>query len=256
MEITNDYKTVRTVKELEDYIGNADVIGFDFETAPTEKYRTEPLAALDPHKAEIVGVSVSVAEGTGRYAPLRHRCGRNGDVRAIEDFIRTRIYLRRDAVKVAHNLAFETQFVYKSGAIIQPPYYDTIAAAQLTLKSETEFRDLTDSGLKTLVPYIYGEELPKFEEVTGGKFFDELDPDDEGIRRYACADSDYALRLYHTFNGWFQKYMPLHETLIREVESPAAVYSGLMRYNGVGVDIALMELKKAEAEGLPLSLAM
>ena len=40
-------------------------------------------------------------------------------------------------------------------------------------------------------------ELPDFETVTAGRFFDELDPQDKETVRYACADSDYALRLYH-----------------------------------------------------------
>ena len=75
------------------------------------------------------------------------------------------------------------------------PCYDTIAAAQLTLKSNTQFRSLSDSGLKTLVPQLFDTELPDFGSVTGGRFFDELSPQDTETVRYACADSDYALRL-------------------------------------------------------------
>lgn len=66
--------------------------------------------------------------------------------------------------------------------------------------------------------------------------------------RYACADSDYALRLYHLFNGWFDKFLPKHRFLVEKVESPTAVYCGLMRYNGLLIDRAAMEAKQAEAE--------
>lgn len=97
--------------------------------------------------------------------------------------------------KVAHNLAFESMFLYALGIIIQPPCYDTIAAAQMTLKNSFEFRCLSDSGLKKLVPELLGDELPTFEDVTGGRFFDELNSHDPETVRYACADSDYALRL-------------------------------------------------------------
>ena len=79
--------------------------------------------------------------------------------------------------------------------VVQAPVYDTIAAAQLTLKSGTAFRGLSDSGLKTLVPLLFGVELPDFHTVTDGRFFDELSPQDGETVRYACADSDYALRL-------------------------------------------------------------
>jgi DNA polymerase I-like protein with 3'-5' exonuclease and polymerase domains len=127
---------------------------------------------------------------------------------------------------------------------------DTIAVAQLTLKNDYDFRDLSDSGLKTLVPQLYGEELPKFSEVVGDKFFDELDPDDYETCRYACADSDYALRLKHTFEEWFADYLPNHSRIAREVESPAAVYAGLMKYNGVAVNKPLMDLKAKECEAV------
>jgi DNA polymerase-1 len=243
-----DYKTVRTVIEIENYLGDTEEVALDIETSPKDEWRNEPLAALDANKADITGISISVAEGTGIYIPLRHKVGKNADTKSVIALLKERILKNKRIWLICHNIAFETAFFYALGIIPTAKPYDTIAAAQLTLKSETEFRDLSDSGLKTLVPHLYGEELPKFEEVTGGKFFDELDPDDAETCRYACADSDYALRLYNSFNAWFQKYLPLHETLCREVESPAAVYSGLMRYNGVGVDVPLMELKRTEAE--------
>lgn len=46
----------------------------------------------------------------------------------------------------------------------------------MTLKGNTQFRNLSDSGLKTLVPSLFGVEMPGFEAVTAGKHFDELDP--------------------------------------------------------------------------------
>ena len=44
--------------------------------------------------------------------------------------------------------------------------------------------------------------------------------------QYACADSDFALRLYHLFNDWFDRYLPRHRFLVEQVESPTAVYCG------------------------------
>ena len=139
-------------------------------------------------------------------------------------------------------------FLYARGIIIQAPVYDTIAASQLTLKSNTGFRALSDSGLKTLVPELFGDELPSFNDVTGGKHFDELDPADTETILYACADSDYSLRLYHLFNGWFDKWLPKHRVIVEQVESPTAVYVGLMKYNGISVDADIMSAKAAECE--------
>ena len=144
-------------------------------------------------------------------------------------------------------MAFEAMFLYKGGIVLQEPVYDTIVAAQLTLKTDYEFRNLHDSGLKTLVPALSGVELPTFEEVVDGHYFDELDPDDWNTCRYACADSDWALQLYHTFNNWFEHNIPAHRFICEKIESPTTVFTGMMKYNGVQFDTDLMQRKKNEA---------
>lgn len=244
-----NYTCVTTLKKIKDYLAGAAIVAFDFETSPTEEYRSEDRAALDAHKSVITGVSFSVSEGSAIYVPLRHRVGRNiQKSEAVMDYLRTAVFENAAIIKVAHNLAFEAMFLYAIGVVVQPPCYDTIAAAQLTLKSNTQFRGLPDSGLKTLVPQLFDTELPDFETVTGGHAFDELNPQDAETVRYACADSDYALRLYHVFNGWFDKYLPKHRFIVEQIESPTAVYCGLMRYNGLLMDRTAMEQKQAEAE--------
>lgn len=225
------------------------MVTFDLETAPINEYRHEDKAALDAHKAFIVGVSLSISEGTAIYVPLKHRTGVNAaSDQEILGYLRPRIFENKSTIKVAHNLSFEAMFLYALGIIVQPPCYDTIAAAQMTLKCNTEFRSLGDSGLKTLVPELFGVELPSFEAVTAGRFFDELDPQDTETIRYACADSDYTLRLYHLFNNWFDRYLPKHRYVVEEIESPTAIYVGLMKYNGLLVDKELTLKKQAEAE--------
>ncbi len=243
-----NYKTVREIPDIARYLGNADTVAFDFETAATEAYRDEPYAALDAHKSDVTGISLSVQPGTAIYVPLRHRSGQNADPVTVMGYLTERVFRNPEVVKIAHNMAFEAMFLYKYGIVLQEPVYDTIVAAQLTLKDDTTFRDLHDSGLKRLVPELFGVELPTFEEVTDGKFFDELDPDEWDTCRYACADSDWTLQLYHKFNGWFAVNIPRHRFICEEIESPTAVFTGMMKYNGVGVDQNLMQRKKEEAE--------
>ncbi len=243
-----DYKTIRSIREIEKYLGNSLVVAFDFETSGTEEFREEEFSALDAHKADITGISVSVQAGTARYIPLRHRNGLNADPEEVLDYLAERLFFNPQIVKVAHNLAFEAMFLYKYGIVIQEPVYDTIVAAQLTLKDDDQFRDLHDSGLKTLVPYLYGVELPTFESVVQDRYFDELDPDEWDTCRYACADSDWTLQLYDKFNDWFEHNIPKHHFICKQIESPTAVFTGMMKYNGVPVDIQLMEEKRREAE--------
>jgi DNA polymerase-1 len=72
-----DYNIIYTNKEIHDYISGADVVAFDFETAPDDEWRDEPKAALDAHKAHIVGISLSVKEDSAVYIPLSHKVGAN-----------------------------------------------------------------------------------------------------------------------------------------------------------------------------------
>lgn len=241
------YKCVYTLFEIQEYLKNTGLFAFDFETSPRDKWRNDKSAALDAHKADITGISFSVSEGTAIYVPLKHRSGRNAENQAaIWDYLKL-LFKSKDVIKVAHNLAFESMFLYARGIVLQKPCYDTIAASQLTLKSKWEFRSLADSGLKTLAPALCKAEMTEFSTVTEGRFFDELNPQDEKTVRYACADSDYTLRLYHVFNQWFDRFLPKHRIIVEEVESPTSVYVGIMKYNGILVDKSAMLKKQAEA---------
>lgn len=247
MNEKTEYKVVTTVEEIRDYIGNAEVVAFDYETAPDDKYRDKDKAALDPAKSHIVTMSLSVREHTGIMIPVAHKIGKNIDQDEFIAFL-TDFLMNPKVVKVAHNLSFESMFSYALGIVVQAPVYDTIAASQMSLKSTTEFRGLHESGLKKLAGELCGEPLPSFSSVTDGKHFDELDPTDPETIRYSCADSDFALRLMHIFNNWFDKFLPKHRWIVENIESPTAVYLGIMKCNGVPIDYDLMLQRKEEAE--------
>ena len=242
-----NYQCVTTVQGIRDYLGDAEIIAFDFETAPDEPYRAEEKSALDPARAHIVGCSFSAPERTGIYVPVAHKIGANIDRTAFFLFLAD-FLTNPHITKVAHNIAFESSVAYAKGIVIRPPVYDTIAAAQMTLGSAYEFRKLNESGLKHLAGELLGESLPTFAETTGGRHFDELPAQDKETVRYGAADADFSLRLYHTFNGWFDRYLPRHRWIVEHMESPTAIYLGVMKNNGVPIDRSLMQRRKAESE--------
>ena len=242
-----DYRCVTTEEEIRKYLGKAQIISFDFETAPDDLYRQDEKASLDPAKAHIVGCSFSVKEGSGIYVPVDHRIGPNICKNAFFSFLGE--FLSDNTVtKIAHNIAFESSMAYAKGIVIQPPVYDTICASQMSLKNICEYRKLGESGLKALVREVFGEKIPTYSAVTGSKFFDELQSDDSETVRYGCADADYALRLYIRFNYWFDRYLPKHRYIVENIESPAAVYIGIMKTNGVPINLELMKEKKLSSE--------
>ena len=93
------------------------------------------------------------------YLPIAHRVGQNAE-RLTEIWAWLKDFFASASVtKIVHNLAFESQFLYAQGIVVQEPCYDTIAVAQLVYKNEKEFRTLGDFGLKTLVPEYFHEQL-------------------------------------------------------------------------------------------------
>ena len=141
------YNLIYTPNELREYIEGVGVIAFDFETAPDDEWRDEPKAALDAHKAHIVGISLSVSEGSAVYLPIAHKVGKNVQSRdALIQYLTTAVFENHDVVKVAHNLSFEAMFLYALGIVVCEPCYDTIAAAQLTLKSKGKYLDFRRQG--------------------------------------------------------------------------------------------------------------
>ena len=107
----NDYKCVTTIQGILDYLGDAKVVAFNYETAPDEDYRDQDKAALDPAKAHIVGCSFSVKEHTGIYVPVKYLIGTN--INSVEFFTFLASFLSdRRITKIAHNISFEAMFSY------------------------------------------------------------------------------------------------------------------------------------------------
>ncbi len=260
-----EYKLALNKEKIAKYIENFKLLALDIETSPLSQYRNDKKSALDAHKSTITGMSFSVSKGSGIYVPFHHKVGVNADFVDTWQWIKQNILMNVNLTLVIHNAAFETMFFYALGCVPQCKIYDTLAAAQMTLKTRTEFRKLADSGLKKLVPELLKTELPTFSEVVsqaknkktentlkcdlgaGSACFDELSSEDFETIHYACADSDYALQLYHVFNKWFAENMPKHRFIVEQIESPTAVYVGLMKYNGVPLDLDLMHKKGIEA---------
>ena len=242
-----DYKLALNKEKIARYIENFKLLALDIETSPLSQYRNDEKSALDAHKSTITGMSFSVSKGSGIYVPFHHKVGLNADFVDNWDWIKQNILMNENLIVVIHNAAFETMFFYALGCVPQCKVYDTLAAAQMTLKTQTEFRKLADSGLKKLVPELLNIELPSFKDVTQGVYFDMLDSESFETIRYACADSDYALQLYYLFNKWFDENMPKHRFIAEQIESHTAVYVGLMKYNGVPLDLDLMHKKGLEA---------
>ena len=113
------YECVTDLPEIKNYLQNAPVVGFDFETAPLIQYRNDPRASLDAHRACIVGVSLSVKEGTGIYVPLEHFDGGSLDLPmdGITEWLCNKVYEamgKQDLTQLVLDMLME--YVHANGA--------------------------------------------------------------------------------------------------------------------------------------------
>ncbi len=133
------YKLALDIQEIREYIGTHKFLALDIETSPLPLFRNDDKASLDAHKSSITGISFSVAECTGMYVPFNHKVGRNADFVETFEWIKNNILLNENMTVVIHNTAFETIFFYALGFIPKCKVYNTLSAAQITLKTHTEF---------------------------------------------------------------------------------------------------------------------
>jgi len=225
------YKRIQTLEELKDYLAESHRVAFDLLTAPNTKHRSEKYAPADSLKRHVVGFSFSTNEDSGVYLPLEHLAGENAiDKKAVWGWLAD-FFTNPQITKITHNLVIKSQYLYAYGVVIQEPCYDTFAAAQLSYDKEDGMRVPDDCKLKALLRDCLEMHIPSYENTTGGRYFDELDPSTESVVRYACTRSDYPLRLYKHFNYWFNQRLPKHRLVVEKIDSPSYIYEGITKHN-------------------------
>lgn len=227
--LKGNYILIQDLDALDQWIEKARKIGrvaIDTETTN-----------LNPHLAELVGVSLSVVEGEGVYIPLGHKAAHSvdaplhttGDLFAVtaapearlvsgqldlKDVIERLRPLFADSgvLKVGHNLKYDMIVLAQHGLAIDP-YDDTIVMSYL-VDGARAGHSMDELALRHL-----GHHTIRYEDVTGtGRSqitFDYVDLDK--ARDYAAEDADITLRL-HTFlkDRLFQeKLMRIYEQLDR-----------------------------------------
>ncbi len=72
-----NYRCVTSVQEIQQYIGDAAVVAFDYETAPDEPLPHGRKGGSGSAENHMTGCSFSVKEHTGIYVPVAHKVGEN-----------------------------------------------------------------------------------------------------------------------------------------------------------------------------------
>jgi DNA polymerase-1 len=244
-----DYELVQDSGDLKRWIAMAEEQGFvAFDTETT---------SLDPMRADLVGVSLSVTPGKACYIPLRH-VGRRpqGDllgeaggeeapkqIAFDEAMALLKPLLESPAVlKVAHNAKYDMLVLSRerNGGIRVAPIDDTMCLSYVLEGG------LHGHGLDELATLHLGHTNIKYEEICGkGKTqisFAEAALDK--ARDYAAEDADVTVRLHALLKPRLvpERMVTVYETL----ERPLIPVLAAMERNGIKVDPAILRDMSAD----------
>lgn len=219
-----DYRVLRRRAEVEVFLAEAAkaaVVAVDTETD-----------GLGPRTANLCGVSLSLAAGTGVYIPVRSPEQHDHlSLREATELLRP--MLEDEGVrKCGHNLKFDLNVLRTHGLALRGVECDSMVASYLVDASRSSH------GLDALARGLLGHECTPIAAVIGEglqqKTFDQAPLAIAGP--YAAEDADVALRLR-------EKLLPQIDALglrklFDEVEMPLVEVLAELEYNGIRVDRA------------------
>ena len=224
---TKKYITIKKINDLDVWIKLAEEKGeFAVDTETN---------SLDPHKAELVGISLCIEPGKACYIPLKH------DLQKLlnkDDILKKLKPLLEDnsTKKIGQNIKYDLIVFYYHGINLNS-VEDTMLMSY-TLDAGNHRHNMND-----LAEIHLNHKTIKFKDLVGsGKnqiTFDKVNMDK--ATEYAAEDADITLRLYKFFSKRLKDEKLLH---IYEVfEKPMINILAKMEIHGIKIDKGL--LKKA-----------
>jgi DNA polymerase-1 len=215
--------TDEKLAQLAEKISRAPILALDTETTST-----------DPMRAELVGISLSMAEGEGFYLPLRHADGPNLELGAVKARLGGLLADQR-IPKAGHNIKYDLTVLARAGIQISPPDFDTMIAEWLCNPASRSL------GLKDLGFVRLGVEMTPIEALIG-KGAKQITMDRVPAAQaapYAAADADITLRLVAPLRKELEERS--QRKLFEEMEMPLIPILAAIEQEGVFIDSPYLE---------------
>ena len=224
-EKKNNYQTVLTKKELNDWVDKIDackVFAIDTETD-----------SLDTITANLVGISLSVNEGSGCYIPIGHNyenCPNQPSLKLVQDSIGKAIEKNKEKA-VGQNLKFDIPILSRHGIHLDKFHADTMLMSYVLNSTATRH------GMDKLASYYLDYETIKFSDVAGtaSKQISFSEVDIAVATNYAAEDADITLRLFNKLSSLL-KGKKGQIKLLQEIEYPLVHVLAAVEQNGAKID--------------------
>ncbi|MGD0173046.1 MAG: DNA polymerase I [Anaerolineales bacterium] len=208
---------------LAESISRAPILALDTETTST-----------DPMRAELVGLSLAVAEGEGHYIPIRHEGGPNMQLGAVKERLGG-LLSDSHVPKTGHNIKYDLTVLERAGLPISAPAFDTMVAEWLCNPASHSL------GLKDLGFLRLGAEMTPIEALIG-KGTKQITMDCVPASQaapYAAADADISLRLVAPLRKDLESRS--QTKLFAEMEMPLIPVLAAMEREGVRLDLPYLD---------------
>jgi DNA polymerase-1 len=219
-----DYETVLDDEALERWIARieaAELVAFDTETT-----------SLDPMRAELVGLSLSVEPFSACYVPVGHcYAGAPAQLSRGHVLARLRGWLEDPArAKVGQNLKYDAHVLENHGVRLAGIAHDTLLESYvLEAHRNHDMDSLADRHL--------GRRTITYQEVAG-KGASQIGFEQVAIdqaTRYAAEDADVTMHLHRTLYPRIAEHERL-DRIYRDVEIPVSIVLQRMERIGVLID--------------------
>jgi DNA polymerase-1 len=210
--------TEAKLRDLVKELSKAKVISFDTETTDTDEMR-----------ADMVGISLSVQEGTGYYIPIGHTSGNNLSLEMVIEALMPSMTNPKIG-KLAHNAKYDYILLARHGLVTSPLTFDTMLAEFIADPSSRNM------GLKNLAAAKLDEEMTHIEELIGKgkKQISMADVAIEAAANYAAADAETTLRLMPIMERELERVNG--RNILDEIDMPLSAVLAEMEMTGALVD--------------------
>ena len=216
----DNYTLINNVNEIEEWLKEAEEIGeicIDSETT-----------SLDPHQADLVGISISTKIGHACYIPVGHKKGNNLDEANVIKILKNTLE-DSSIKKIGQNIKFDYIVFYQRGI-------DMNCLEDTMLMSYVLDSGKNRHNMDTLSKIHLDHNPITFKEIvgTGKKQINFSEVDINIAKNYAAEDADITYRLYKLFFDSLkrEKLNNIYEIF----EKPLIKILALMEINGVKLD--------------------
>ena len=216
----NNYELINNEEEITNWLTEAEEkgeIAIDTETT-----------SLDPHQAELVGISLSTAIGKSCYIPLGHKTGKNLNEKNIINKLKP-VLEDKSIKKIGQNIKFDFIVLYRRG-IEMNSMEDTMLMSYVLDAGKNRH------NMDTLSEIHLNHKTISFKELVGSgkKQINFSEVEINSAKNYAAEDADITYRLYKIFT---QSLKNEKLTSIYEIfEKPLIKILAFMEINGIKVN--------------------